>query len=291
MPNALILNPRSRRGRQWADRAVEALQAHGVEIDFAHFPKDGNALLRAGQQVQSNGCELVVIGGGDGTISSLARFFANTQTVIGVLPLGTGNALAKDLELPISIEACCEVIGAGNRRDIDLGFAGGDYFVNVVTTGVSTQIAKHLSPQGKRWFGKLAYIGSVIRAYRQARPFEVTLDLDGEVQTFATLQVVIGSGRYHAGSLALSETASLTDGRLTVYALKSTHRADLIALAKGLVRGDHLSMPNVVHGEVRRGKLSARPAVRGTMDGEIALKTPFEFRVEPGALRVLVPKD
>lgn len=247
------------------------------------------SLAACGRAARASNYDRVLVAGGDGTISAVVRYFAKTDKVVGILPLGTGNALARDLGLPNTLEECCDVAAGEAVREIDLGYAGNDYFVNVVTAGISTLIARHLNPEAKRILGKLAYVFAVMKAYRQARPFDARLTLDGEAIDISTLQVVIGNGRYHAGPFLLSPEARIDDGRLTVYALSSRERRDLIVFARNLARGEHGSMPNLLLREVRSGALETLPVRAVTMDGEGGLRTPIEFRSEPAALRVLVP--
>lgn len=262
----------------------------GVEVALDLDPRRIGSLAACGKAARDSGLKRVVIAGGDGTITSVVRYFANTDKVVGILPLGTGNALARDLGLPNALETCCDIVAGDSVHEIDLGYAANDYFVNVVTVGVSSLIARHLNPDAKRRLGKLAYVAAVMKAYRQARPFDARLTLDGEFIEISTLQIVIGNGRYHAGPFLLSPEAKIDDGRLTVYALASRERRDLIVFARNLAKGDHGSMANLLLREVRAGSLETEPIRAVTMDGEGGLRTPIEFRTAPGALRVLVPE-
>ena len=286
---ALILNRRSRRGRAEAANVQQLLADRGVKIALDLDPRALGSLCNCGKAARDSGIKRVIIGGGDGTVSAVARYFAETDITVGLLPLGTGNALARDLALPSTLEACCDIAAGDNINQIDLGYANGDNFVNVVTIGVSTLIARHLSPEAKKKLGKLAYVAAVMKAYRQARPFAASLTLEDQVHEFETLQVVIGNGRYHAGPFALSQAASLRDGRLTVYALMSRERRALIEFARRLALNSHEEMPNLLLQEVACGTLETTPIRAVAMDGEGGLRTPIDFRSAPNALRVLVP--
>ncbi len=235
------------------------------------------------------GESLVVVGGGDGTLSSIAGAFVGTQSVLGVLPLGTGNEFARDLTIPSDVSGACDVIVSGQVTAVDLGIVNGSYFINVATVGLTTLIAQELTSEAKKRFGKFVYLFAVVRALARSRAFQVTLKTEEDTQTFQTLQVVIGNGRFHAGPFPLAPDASITDGKLVVYALAGTSRWDLLRYALNLPGGHHVELPNVPAVTTSGGRLETLPLQRVTVDGEICQRTPLVFGVAPRALNVKTP--
>lgn len=285
----VLVNTKSRRGELWFEQVVEGLKARGVTIAHAEaFEKPKDLFARAQQMVKERR-KYIVLGGGDGTFSGSARMFDGSDSILGVLPLGTGNAFARDLGIATDVDAACDVIAAGNVEHVDMALAGGKPFINVATIGLTVGIAKNLNPEEKKILGPLAYATSLMRSLATIKPFEATITLDGKSETFRSLQVVVGNGRFHAGPFLLAPDADIASGQLVAYGLNSTNKADFLRLGWHLVRGTQLEMENVVHLYGQSGKLEANPPQRVILDGELSGATPLELGIKPGALRVLAP--
>lgn len=257
---------------------------------MSRFVTGSRMLHDAGRQAAESGIGVVLIGGGDGTISGLAKYFANTDMTVGLLPFGTGNALVRDLDIPVDLAQACNVIARQDRRQIDLGRVNDAYFVNHVAVGASTLVSRSLNPQAKRILGKLAYLAAAFRAYIHVTSFRAELTIDGQRSEFDTLQVVAGNGRHHAGPFLLSPEASLESGKLIVYALESTDRRRLIELVRRLPSGDHVNMPDVKAYSGVGGSLKTSRSVRVSVDGEVSLRTPIDFSIAPHSLSVFAPE-
>ena len=285
----LIVNTKSRRGRECFAQAQAELQAKGMEITQALACREPKQVPVAARSAVKRGEPLVVVGGGDGTLSNIVGAFVGTQSVLGVLPLGTGNEFARDLTIPTDVSGACDVIVSGQVTAVDLGIVNGNYFINVATVGLTTLIAQELTSEAKKRFGKFVYVFAIVRALARSRAFQVTLKTEEDTQTFQTLQVVIGNGRFHAGPFPLAPDASITDGKLVVYALAGTSRWDLLRYALNLPGGHHVELPNVPAVTTSGGRLETLPLQRVTVDGEICQRTPLVFGVAPRALNVKTP--
>jgi YegS/Rv2252/BmrU family lipid kinase len=288
---ALIVNTRSRRGGEWFQAARQALRAHGINITKEHAVRNPAQITTEVRDAIRQGFPLVVVGGGDGTLSSVVRYFVGTESVLGALPLGTGNQFARDLGIAADVETACDVIANGVAAHVDLGIAGNDYFLNVATVGLTTRIAEELTVDAKRRFGRLVYAVALLRALRRVRPFHVRLTLPHGVHEFDTLQVVVGNGRFHAGPFPLTPGATITDGLLVAYVLNATDRTAILRFALNLPGGHHVDLDSVPTFETTEAMLEATPVQRVTVDGEIVFKTPIRFGIEPRALRVMAPAD
>jgi diacylglycerol kinase family enzyme len=177
----------------------------------------------------------------------------------------------------------------GMTRRVDLGHAASDYFVNVVTAGLTERIVVGLSKENKKRFGRLAYVFAMCRALSRVRGFHAQLQTPEQELEFQTLQVVIGNGRYHAGPFKLAPEASITEGKLSVYALATTNRAAFFRLAWKLRTGRQCELPEVYSLSTVGGRLVTSPNRKVVVDGEIAGTTPIDFRVVPQAISVRVP--
>lgn len=287
----LIVNTKSLRGKEWFEDAREGLTKRGIELQAAYSFRTLGELLAETKSAIRQQVPLVIAGGGDGTFSAIARYFVNSSTVLGVLPLGTGNAFARDLGIPTSVDAACDTIASGLVSCVDLGIAADDYFVNIATVGLTTRIAQSLTGPLKKRYGRFVYAIGLFNGLRRARPFQATLTTENGTDVFSTLQVVIGNGRFHAGPFPLSPDASITEGKLTLYALKATTRAAFLKMALYLPTGRHVDLTEVHHEDCVGGELATLPPLPATVDGEVCAQTPLHFGVARGALRVVTPVE
>lgn len=237
------------------------------------------------------GIPLVIIGGGDGTMSGAVAVLRKTGITMGVLPMGTGNAFARDLGIPSDVDGACRVLTEGVAREVDLGVAGGKHFVNVATVGLSTRIAEELTDEAKKRFGRFVYAIAIMRALPTLRPFRATLSKPDGTETFETSQIVFGSGRLHAGPFPLTPDAEITDHVLNGYAVKSTSKGALLKYALGLLIGRHVDLPEVQQFAVIEATLSTVPRQRVVVDGEVGQRTPLDLRIDPAAVRVMVSPE
>lgn len=288
---ALFANAKSRRGEQWFEQAKQTLGDGGAELVDARLFKSVQSLAVAVELAVKDGIPLVAVGGGDGTFGQIAHLFARQPTILGVLPLGTGNAFARDLGIPPEAQGACDTILNGVVAEVDMGLIGDHEFVNIATIGLSTKIALGLQSSLKKKFGRFAYLISLAKALATVEPFRVILELPSGRHEFDSLQLVIGNGRFHAGPFPVTPDASITAGWLSIYALASTRKMDFLKMALYMSGGRHVNLPEVRAFRAQEGRLSAFPVQRVTVDGETKLRTPVTFGIVPGALKVMVSKS
>ena len=287
----LIVNTKSRRGQEWFHQVKSTLQESELQLVDAKALRRPSDVKTSVQAAITKCIPLVIVGGGDGTLSAVAKFFVDSHSTMGVLPLGTGNQFARDLGIEANIEASCRVLTEGRIARVDMGIAGDDYFLNVATVGLTTRIAEELTVEAKRRFGRFVYALALARALRRVRPFLATLTMPEGVQTLRTVQIVIGNGRFHAGPFPLAPDAKITDGKLVVYALATTNRWGLLKYALNLPGGHHVELEEVAAFETTEIALETTPSERVTVDGEIPFRTPIRLGIAPKALSVMVPHD
>lgn len=285
----LLVNRRARRGKEWYETAVRELRANGIELAFSRAFKSVRELEGFTSEALEAKIPMIVAGGGDGTFSALSDAVLGKDVVVGVLPLGTGNAFARDLGIPPNVAEACRIIGNGKVKHVDIGRLDHTTFVNVATVGLTTEIAESLTSEAKRRFGRLVYIYAVTRALSRVKPFRIRIETENGVKEFETLQLVVGNGRFHAGPFPLSPDASISEGKLSLYALQTTSKASFLRLARHLPTGKHGQLPEVHAEETVGGRILAWPTQPVTVDGEICARTDCNFSVVPSALKVVVP--
>ncbi len=285
----LLVNRHSRHGQKHLNQAIDQLQKLGFKLLEEPTPKPQYLpeLIRRYQ----NQVDLVIIGGGDGTLNAAIEGLVDTQLPLGILPLGTANDLARTLGIPPSVPTACEIIATGKVHRIDLGWVNAKYFFNVASFGLSVQITERLSKEAKRRWGVLAYAVTALQVIWQARPFKAEIRLNGEAIPVKTIQIAVGNGRYYGGGMTVAHDATIDDQRLDLYSLEMRHRWQILTLLPALWQGRYSDEPEVrtLHGtEIE--VYTRKPRAINT-DGEITTYTPARFRVIPKILPVIVPRE
>ncbi|MDZ4688351.1 MAG: lipid kinase [Planctomycetaceae bacterium] len=282
-----LVNRKARSGQHELQPIRERLTAGGLElIEPPGDLGDPTALIRQ----QGRDVELIVLGGGDGTINRALPGLLEVQRPFGVLPLGTANDLARTLELPTDPLAACDVILAGRTQPIDVGRINDRPFVNVASIGLAVDVTRRLTRGAKSRWGVLAYLWAAIGALIRGRPFRVEICCDGECLKTRTWQVAVGNGRSYGGGLTIHEDARIDDGLLDLYSLEVEQGWHILMMIPALWRGSLDPVPTVR--TLRGRKIEVRPLGRPrsiTADGELVGQTPAVFQLEPAALSVFVP--
>ena len=158
---------------------------------------------------------MVIVGGGDGSLSSFVDFFVGTKVVFAFLPLGTANSFARTVGVPLDLDGAVDVIANGVARKIDVGCINGDYFLNAAAMGIAPKVAETVPHGLKRKLGRLGYLVWASWSAANFRAFRVKLE-DGKrtVRMWAT-EVRIANGRYHGG-IELIENADLKSGEIVI---------------------------------------------------------------------------
>ncbi|GAB2581739.1 lipid kinase [Microlunatus antarcticus] len=291
---ALIVNTASRRGAVAYETAHRLLLERGVPIVDAFPVTDPARLRETVEQAVANDHGLVVVGGGDGTVSSVVDALVGTGVTLGLLPLGTANDLARTLEVPLALEAACATVAHGKVVDIDVGRIGGTAFLNVASLGLSVEVARSMSPLLKRRLGPLAYPLAAVPAYRRHRAFTAELTFpagDHEpVRLPNLLQLAVGNGRFYGGGNAVSVEAGIDDHSLDVYAIPHGRFREHVNVARSFRSGGFVEHPEVVHLRTRAVDVATDHPMSVNVDGEIIATTPVSFTVSANALDVLVPQ-
>ena len=150
----VIINRKARAGDQAADEVLETLQDYGIVV-FEVRPNKNESLSDVILRHQDR-ADLVILGGGDGTLNAAVDGLIQVQLPVGILPLGTANDLARTLELPVDPIEACRVIGESHTRRIDVGCVNGKHFFNVASIGLSVDITRRLTKKAKKAWGVLA---------------------------------------------------------------------------------------------------------------------------------------
>ncbi len=291
---ALVVNTRSRAGEQAFRSALGLLNASGVPLEAAYDLRDPARLVETVREVLEEDLDLLILGGGDGSISSVVDLLVGRETVLGLLPLGTANDFARTLGIPVGLEEACATIAHGRVTEADLGLVGDNYYANVASVGVSAGVTQALTPLLKRRAGTMAYPLAAIKALRRHKPFSAVLTFpDGDHEPVVLerlLQLAVGNGRFYGGGLVVAPGSDIDDRALDVYAIEAGRRRDLVRVALGLRSGEFVKEKGVHYWRTTRVLVETFPKLPINIDGELVSQTPRPFSVAPNALKILVPQ-
>lgn len=263
----------------------------GAHISLAHSGDEVTALAKHAAQSEA---EVVVAGGGDGTVNAVAAELLGTDKALGILPLGTLNHFAKDLHIPLTIEDAAATIIGGHTVKVDVGEVNGKIFLNNSSLGLYPSIVRERQKQQRLGSGKWpAFVWAGVAVLRRYPFLDVKLSADGDEFKRRTPFVFIGNNEYEMESLNVGARACLNAGKLSLYITHRTGRFGLLRLAwRALFGGLNKEKDFLALCAQEIWIATKHRHLRVAMDGEVTnMKPPLHYRVRPLSLSVLVPKD
>ncbi len=285
------------------DADIDALRTlPGVELVVC---QDAGETLRAATEAHQAGAELVVAAGGDGTVHLVANGLmaggatAQTRPALGVLPLGTGNDLARTLGIPIGLHPieAIDALRRADRRAIDVirvthDDDAGDtnYAINACAGGFSGAVDEVMTDTLKATWGPLAYLVGAVQAAPDLTGYDTRFAWEGgPEERVAACNVVVANGRTAGGGKPVAPRASLEDGLLDVVVVRAD--VDVVRLAARVLAGNYLDDPDIVFNQVASVRVRSQPGMWFNVDGELRTNSAITFAVVPAALRVCVGPD
>lgn len=292
----IIVNPVSgsvhgQGGLDELDATADWLTEHDLPTEVCLTDGPGSARRLAGEAVAA-GMRLVVAAGGDGTVNEVIQALADhPATALGVLPLGTVNVWAREVNIPLNLAEARMVLLQGVRRRIDLGRAGNRYFLLMAGIGIDAEVARRVEHQVLKRFGLklLGYLATAgVLSFTQ-RPAKIWVRRDGRRRSTHAVQILIGNTRLYGGALAFTQRAVADDGWLDVVFVGGRllrHRAQVFVRA--LLRRPSLG-PHARYDRIRSIRLESTTPLSVQVDGEVIGYLPMTFTAHPRALTVVVP--
>jgi YegS/Rv2252/BmrU family lipid kinase len=287
----LVVNARSRKGRALFRRAVFRLREAGIRLRSAHAVRKTRDLIPTVKEAVRSGAPMVIVGGGDGSLSSAVDELVERDCVFALLPLGTANSFARTLGIPLDLDGAIRTIATGRRRRVDLGVIDGDFYANGAAIGLSPLIGATVPHGLKKYLGRVGYLlWAIIQVFRFRR-FELIVELEnGERHEMEALEVRIANGPYHGG-VEVVDNARVDSGEIVVQAIPGRAKHRLIGnwLAV-LARSRTWKKQTVVDFHARRLRLITDPPLPISIDGEVIGHTPAVIEVAEGVIEVVVPR-
>ena len=275
-----------------ADRVAEALKGAGVGAEI-ELLSGGDCAVRS-RAIAERGDPLLIVGGGDGTISAAASALVGTETKLGILPLGTLNHFARDVGIPTDLDEAAKLIAGGNERRVDVGEMGDRIFINNSAIGLYPLMVVDRDVQRKRLgrSKRAAMIVASLRMLTRFNHYRLTLTVNEErTGRVDTPLLFVGNNDYRIDIGAPGQRESLDDGELCVLVMrKKTRRGFLAASIRAFIgrsRGDDMVR---LEGVERLRVSSSRRELAVSLDGEVVrAKPPLDYRIRKRALRVIAP--
>jgi diacylglycerol kinase family enzyme len=278
--------------QEWLATLEAKCRERGLQVQVMQV-EGGEHLLAAVDDAVRQGARLVIAGGGDGTVGAVASRLVDTEVALGVLPLGTLNHFAKDLGMPLELDAAIDAVAHGREVRVDVGEVNGHVFINNSSLGLYPDIVQDRERQRRRLGrGKwTALAAAAVHALRRYPVLSVRIRVNGEQLERRSAFVFIGNNEYKMEGFEIGERPLLSGGELSLYVTQRTGRFGLLRLALRALTGrlrqasdfDMMMASELV---VRTPQRQLRVAT----DGEVRLlQVPLNYRIRPGALRVRVP--
>ena len=285
---AIIANPNAGRGRapNRAQRLEMVLRRAGIRVE-SHVPgsvAEGREIVESAIR---EGCDGVVIAGGDGSIRDVLDLLSDSGTALGVLPCGRGNDLVRGLQTPRSVRAFAQVIVSRRTRSVDLGVANDRTFATSATCGLDAEVGR-LTASGSLLGGSAGYVVQALRSIRTFTGYEVSVESEGHLVYEGEVTLVACSNTAtYGGGLKIAPGADVTDGMLELCVIGRVSRIESLTLFPLLSVGAHVGHPAVTVHRTSVVRIYSDGVVPMQVDGEPLEADAMEVGVRKGALRIM----
>jgi len=272
-----------------------------VELRTTEGPGDARRWAR---EAADEGRQRVVAAGGDGTVHEVASGLLDSGEqvpTLALLPLGTGNDLARSLDVPDDVEQALEVLERGRVRAMDVAHvrwdggpeeegegSGESFLVNALTGGFSGELHDSLDDEVKSAWGPLSYLKTGLEEWGERSTYDITVSVDGESMDHEALNLVVANGAWAGGGMPISPDADPFDGVLNVLVVRDAPGWQLSALAARMLTGDPGDHDALDRRQGRSVRVEAGAAFPVSLDGERITVRSLELELRPGTLPVVV---
>jgi YegS/Rv2252/BmrU family lipid kinase len=287
---ALVVNGKSQRGRSLFKESKRLLSLADILVSYSFCIRKPSKIRSTVENLISDGIDLIIVGGGDGTISAAVDFGAYKDVTFAFLPLGTSNSFARGLGLPLELEQAIGVIKKAKTKLIDMGKIGKDYFANTANLGITAQVNRSVNNENKKFFGRLAYVPIVLWQLFWFKPFAATISAGNDIYEYKCIELLIANGQYQGG-LPLALDADIESGNLVVKVFKCHNSSDkwkLMGFWISTLFGLNVHSDNVEILFLDQFRIETKKPIKVDIDGESVARTPVDVQVAKDSLRVII---
>lgn len=277
-----------------AETIGDMFASHGMRATVD--ARTGHSMAARLADAMASDVEVVVAAGGDGTITAVASALVGTDKTLAILPLGTVNALAKDLHIPLNLSQAIAALETGDEHRIDVGEVNGRIFLHKVVVGLIPGVAAGREKiRGRRDAGaKIGVLRYFFRRLARAKRFAAVIEPTDGVRRIERVQALaVASNSYDEGLGQFFARSSLDRGTLTLYVLKHLNARDFLRLTVSMILGRWRNDEALTMESISGVTIDTRTSlIKVMLDGEVeTLHTPLNFTIRPKALSVIVPAE
>ena len=286
----VVGNLHSRKTASKYAQAIGLLQQRGVRVIASHTVERGEDMMARVKGAIADGQRYVLVAGGDGSMTSVVGAFAHSESVLGVLPLGTGNSFAQTLGIsPATLENAVDAVVNGTVAQVDLGIVNGRHFANFATIGLSSTISRGTSNISKKLLGPLAYAVAGVGPLLRSSSFDAHVKWGHNDARVRTHQIIVANGRFF-GFTPILPDATIVDGELALFTTSGCSRWEIARMFVAFHRHRQTTLADAEYFSAPEITVTTSPKQYLDIDGEAFGETPVTFSVDARALRVLVPR-
>ena len=288
----LIVNPISggRKNKNELQKYVsDYFSKNGNQVTLKTTTRRGEAKEFAHHAVQDSD-DLVVVVGGDGTLNEVASGLVGSEVAMGIIPMGSGNGLARTLRIPQNIEKACKLISEGDRVKIDTGKANGRFFVLVAGVGFDAVVGKRFDEHHKR--GPISYFYIGTKEFFLYKPETVKISFDNHSLEVEPFLIAVANGQQYGNNAIIAPDAKLNDGFLDITIIHYTSTFQLIRALPKLFSGRLRRSPNADFYKAKSVRIQRSAPGVLNIDGEpVDEKSEIEISILPKCLKIIAPPN
>ena len=275
------------------EKAAKIIKNRGFEIRSMLTEKKGDAesfakeISRSKSQITDpRSLPLIIAAGGDGTYNEVINGIAGTDIPMAILPLGTTNVLAKELNISEDVDKAVDIALSGNSHKVCLGritLSITRYFLLMAGIGYDGETVYRVNTKIKKYSGKGAYMWSGIKTLLSWNPDKLTFNIDGKV--FEGYSAIICNASKYAGNFTAAPDAQLKEPSLYAFIMQGKRRSDMVRYVSGIIAKRHLKFSDITYLQAKNIEIKGNAHIQ--IDGDYLGKTPARIEIVPNALRLV----
>lgn len=284
----VIANPATKGDIRSVESYLRARVPAGVKLEIYHTTADGD--VAGAVRSLREGAAMVIAAGGDGTVSSVAAGLDGSDVLLGIVPAGSTNIIARELGIPSQIGRSIDLVfGSFSTRSLDVGLCNEKVFLHMAGAGIDSHLFSMADPALKRKIGWLAYIPAAIKALGEPGA-RYTISMDGDEESVeATLVLVANGSSIIAPTIRIDSSIRSNDGMLDVLVLTASRPHELASVFARFATGHVIDSPFVLQRRVRHVTIASNKPMPVQLDGDVAESTPVSIDVRPKGVTMIVP--
>ncbi len=269
-------------------RIKKALEKTGLSFDLLYTRRSIGATTLC-KSIDEDAYDTVIAAGGDGTINEVVNGMSGKKIKLGIIPVGTVNVLAKELNIPLQVEKAVGIIAKGKVKTIDTVSADERVFVLMAGVGFDAYSIFKVDSGVKRYFGVFAYVFASVYAALRYPSRLLRISMDNNRKRDEGYFVLVSNTAYYGGKIPVAPDARMDDGYIDVLVFKSRKIYLLFHYLGASLLGKHSAVSYMQHYRVKNLTVTSEQNVLVHTDAEIAGSLPMRFQVRPKSLRIIVP--